>query len=246
MKRENGLTLMQIEKWQDNWNELGKEDPLWVVLTDPSRKGGKWTPAEFFATGQQEISEVMARAADVHPTLQKGKALDFGCGVGRLSQALATHFDEVHGVDISPSMVGHAVRFNQFPDRCFFHVNGSERLELFPDASFDFIYSNIVLQHIEPQYSKQYIAEFVRLLKPGGLLVFQILSATLLRRLVPDALVERYRAAKNRGGAFIGMFGVPEAEVLSILDLAGGQILGSETRPNGRRWISHRHFVTKR
>jgi|LauGreDrversion2_6_1035139.scaffolds.fasta_scaffold28841_2 ubiquinone/menaquinone biosynthesis C-methylase UbiE len=236
---------MLINKWQDNWNELGKEDPLWVVLTDPSRKDGKWKPAEFFATGQLEVSEVMARAAEVHPTLQKGKALDFGCGVGRLSQALAAHFDEVYGVDISPSMIGHAVRFNQFPDRCRFHVNGSERLELFPDASFDLIYSNIVLQHIEPQYSKQYIAEFVRLLKPGGLLVFQILSATLLRRLVPDALVEWYRAAKNHGGAFIGMFGVPQSEVLSILDQAGGRILASEAWPNGRRWISHRHFVTK-
>jgi len=236
---------MDIKKWQNNWNELGKADPLWVVLTDPSRKGGKWTPGEFFATGQLEVSEVMARAAEVHPTLQKGKALDFGCGVGRLSQALAAHFDEVHGVDISPSMIEHAVRFNQFPDRCRFHVNGSERLELFSDASFDFIYSNIVLQHIEPQYSKQYIAEFVRLLKPGGFLVFQILSATLLRSLVPDALVERYRAAKNHGGAFIGMFGVPQSEVLSILDQAGGRILASEAWPNGRRWISHRHFVTK-
>ena len=32
-------------------------------------------------------------------------ALDFGCGIGRLSQALAEHFDQVYGVDISPKMI---------------------------------------------------------------------------------------------------------------------------------------------
>ena len=236
---------MQIKEWQDNWNELGKDDPLWVVLTDPSKKGGKWTPEEFFATGEQEIAEVMSHAQSLMPDLAKRKALDFGCGVGRLSQALAGRFQTVDGVDISPSMIGHAGRFNRFPDRCFYHVNGSERLERFPDATFDFIYSNIALQHIEPRYSKQYVAEFMRVLKPGGLLVFQILSATLLRKLFPQSFVDRYRAIKNQRGAFIGMYGVPPEEIAAILTGNGGKILKSESHREGWRWISHRHFVTR-
>jgi hypothetical protein len=43
-----------------------------------------------------------------------------------------------------------------------------------PAASFDFIYSDIALQHIPPDQSRAYIAEFLRVLRPGGLAVFQL------------------------------------------------------------------------
>lgn len=45
-------------------------------------------------------------------------ALDFGCGVGRLTQALAAHFDEVTGVDISPSMIKLAKKYSRHGDGC--------------------------------------------------------------------------------------------------------------------------------
>ena len=44
----------------------------------------------------------------------------------------------------------------------------------FPNDSFDFIYSNITLQHINPLYSKRYISEFIRILRPRGILIFQL------------------------------------------------------------------------
>ncbi len=42
-------------------------------------------------------------------------------------------------------------------------------LRSFQDNSFDFIYSNIVLQHIEPDVSERYVREFVRLLADGAI-----------------------------------------------------------------------------
>src|SRR5262249_5547329 len=49
------------------------------------------------------------------------------------------------------------------------------------DAAFDLVYSNVVLQHMEPEYSARYIHEFTRILAPGGVAVFQLPS-----HLLPD------------------------------------------------------------
>jgi ubiquinone/menaquinone biosynthesis C-methylase UbiE len=48
-------------------------------------------------------------------------------------------------------------------------VNDQDDLRIFPDNTFDFIYSNFVLQHIKPDYTKAYIREFLRVLAPGGI-----------------------------------------------------------------------------
>lgn len=48
---------------------------------------------------------------------RRGLALDFGCSVGPLTQALARHFDRVAGADISDTVLGHARRLNALPDR---------------------------------------------------------------------------------------------------------------------------------
>jgi SAM-dependent methyltransferase len=104
----------------------------------------------------------------------QGVALDFGCGVGRLTQALAPHFVRVYGVDIAPSMIEQAEILNRHGENCRYLLNQSSDLSLFPDAMFDFIYSQIVLQHMAPRYALKYVAEFLRVLRPGGVAVFQL------------------------------------------------------------------------
>jgi len=79
---------------------------------------------------------------------QKSPALDFGCGVGRLTRAMAAYFPECCGVDISPTMVRLAQEFNQDVPQCRFMVNEKDQLEEFRDGYFGFIYTSIVLQHI--------------------------------------------------------------------------------------------------
>jgi SAM-dependent methyltransferase len=165
---------MDLEELQQNWNEFGKRDPLWAILTDPGRRGGKWGVEEFLASGRAEISAVMRRAREFGFPAHHEAALDFGCGVGRLSQARCSWFERCRGVDIAPSMIELARQHNRHGEKCEYFLNLRGDLEIFPDDSFDLVYSNIVLQHMQPRYSTAYIREFVRVVRPGGLVVFQI------------------------------------------------------------------------
>jgi SAM-dependent methyltransferase len=167
---------VQFPALRRHWERLGRRDPYWAVLTDPRKQGGRWDIDEFFGSGVVEIDDVLQRAARLGFADLRRRALDFGCGVGRLTQAMARHFERCDGVDISESMLRAARQHNRWPNRCHYHLNPSSDLGLFADESFDFVYSTLVLQHMEPQYSTGYMREFLRVLAPDGLLVFQIPS----------------------------------------------------------------------
>ena len=102
----------------------------------------------------------------------KGRVLDFGWGIGRLSRVLGSYFEEVYGVDISEEMIRLA---NKHTPSCKFFVNQTDDLRLFKDDFFEFVYSNIVLQHQRSKdLAKAYFKEFIRVTRPKGMIVFQI------------------------------------------------------------------------
>jgi SAM-dependent methyltransferase len=70
-------------------------------------------------------------------------------------------------------MIAKANDLNKNPAKVSFKVN-ENTVTAFKKGSFSFIYTTIVLQHIPYPQQVEYIAEFCRLLKPGGVLVFQI------------------------------------------------------------------------
>ena len=92
---------------------LRADGPPRAILTEPDKRHGGWDVEEFFASGRAEVDEAIGRLGALGLRPRRGRALDFGCGVGRLTQALAWHFDECVGVDIAPSMVEHARRYNR-------------------------------------------------------------------------------------------------------------------------------------
>ena len=104
----------------------------------------------------------VTQLADRGISLEHGRALDFGCGVGRLTRALAAHFDSCDGVDVAASMIDRARELNDNGERVRFHHNDTPDLRLFGDESFDFILALIVLQHMEPELMRGYMREFVR------------------------------------------------------------------------------------
>ena len=49
---------------------------------------------------------------DLGVTVSRGRALDFGCGAGRLTRALAARFESVVGVDVADAMLDKARALN--------------------------------------------------------------------------------------------------------------------------------------
>ncbi len=170
---------MDLDELQRHWNEWGRRDPYFAIISRPDRRSNNWDIDEFLATGVDEIDALLAWLRELGVAYAHGRALDFGCGVGRLTQALARTFGECDGVDIAPSMVQRANELNRFGEHCRYHVNDRDDLALFADGTFDLVYSDIVLQHIAPEFSARYVREFTRVLAPGGVVVFQLPSHPL-------------------------------------------------------------------
>jgi ubiquinone/menaquinone biosynthesis C-methylase UbiE len=178
--------MNSLKELQRNWEGLAQGDPLWAICTDPTKRNRQWTQEEFFATGRKEIETVFGYADRIGLNIDKtSPALDFGCGVGRLTRALAEYFPECCGVDISPTMISMAQKLNRDCPHCYFQLNEGTQLQRLQDNYFGFIYSSLVLQHIAEPFTHQYIGELVRVLKPDGVLVFQVpetLRANSLRK----------------------------------------------------------------
>jgi len=168
---------------QRDWDELAAVDPLWAILSDPDRRGGGWRVDEFLRTGEADAARALAVAAELGRPARHERAVDFGCGVGRVTRALASRFAEAVGVDVSPRMVEQAGRLNDDVENVRFLVNSGPDLGQLADASADLVYSRIVLQHLRRRRDAlRYVEEFLRVVRSDGLVVFQLPGAIPLRR----------------------------------------------------------------
>jgi SAM-dependent methyltransferase len=163
-----------LDRHAQDWEDLAIVDPYWSILSDEHKRFGRWDHDEFFRSGAVEIDAMMGRAERLgHPT-GRHAALDFGCGIGRLTRALASHFDQSVGVDISETMIEVARQANADVANCSFVLNRLGDLRLFQDGQFDFVYTRNVLHHLVSSDLILFtISELVRTLAPGGLLAFQ-------------------------------------------------------------------------
>jgi SAM-dependent methyltransferase len=157
-----------------DWEYLAKKDALWAILSEPSKRKGRWEPDEFFARGEAEIARTfrfLEREKIVPVDFES--AVDFGCGVGRLARALASRFAKVYGIDAAPTMIERGRELNAALPNLELVLNQEPRLGRFADGSISFVYTTLVLQHITYPESLAYVRELLRILKPGGVAVIQ-------------------------------------------------------------------------
>jgi SAM-dependent methyltransferase len=156
-------------------------------------------------------------------------------------------------------MIEQAKHFDRHPGTCHYILNDRADLQMFESASFGFIYSNIVLQHIEPRYQRGYIREFVRVLAPGGVLVFQLPGAGIRRQpalwgrlkpiiksITPGPLLSAYRRVRWNRGSDWEMWGMPKEDVITLLEEEGARML--DVRDDafaGENWAGFRYAVTR-
>lgn len=245
---------MKLDDLRRNWDGLGRTDPLWAILAYPERHRGGWDGHEddFFATGRQAVDEVMAMLGRVGATpAAMHRAMDFGCGAGRLTQGLAGHFERADGVDIAASMVELARRHNRAGDRVEYHLNEAPDLALFEDDTFDFLLSIIVLQHIPNELKTGYLAEFVRVLRPGGIAAFTVPShgdwsiEGIVRRL-PNSWQNVYRRRRYGYDDVMEFHPLKRSRVEAALRAAGAEVVHVEREHMaGPRYTSFMFVVRK-
>ncbi len=245
---------MNLSDIQKNWDQFGKDDPYWAILTDPNKKGNKWEEEDFFKTGRNRIAQVVKKLKKLNPEFIFQSALDFGCGVGRLTLGLANHFDKVVGIDIAPSMIKIANEKNN-KENCTYFLNEKNDLSIFKSKSFDLVYSEITLQHMQPQFAKNYIAEFFRILKPNGLAIFQIPSKLDLGTLLYHTeLMKLYRKVRrifistsDKNTPIMEMYCIAYADMVPFLVKNGGKILQANKINNtGDKIESYLYIVSKK
>lgn len=232
---------------------LGKDDPLWAVLSSPAKRGGRWRVEEFLATGQLEIDSQLAWLATHELPKQKRCALDFGCGAGRLTRALAGQFELAIGIDVSDSMIDKARSLNADLRNLEFRENTSERIESMGDASADFVYSCITLQHIPASLALGYVEEFLRIVRPGGVAAFQFVASTdrswrgRLYALLPNHWLNPLRRILWRRHAVFEMHVLEEQVLHAALGRFPGCRLLAAVDDNaaGAGWVSRRWYVVR-
>lgn len=148
-----------------------------------SGRSREWLADDYFEAGAREAAGFMRRAAVLGYPRQRREALDFGCGLGRVTRALADHFAEVVGVDISAETVARARALNADYPNCRFLLFDQPGLEPFEDDRFDLIHTVIELsRESDPALLLELAREFLRVLRPAGLLMLGVTNRLPLRR----------------------------------------------------------------
>lgn len=258
MQAEETSTVRHWDVSCDDWERLAREDPLWAILTDPSKRKQQWDQDAFFATGLQELEafwpEVERRVASWSLAVPQ-QVLDYGCGVGRVSQAFAAQGLQVLGLDIAPTMIDRAQSWNQYPERCTYAVATSPSLSEVPSASYDLVYCALVLQHVPRPVALALLQAFVRVLRPQGLAAVQVVitgnAQRRWRRWLWQRLPRRvwrwfYQWRGEGQLARIPMYPLPVGVARRAITRAGGVL--REAQPNamaGPEWRSVWLWITR-
>lgn len=150
------------------WNNRAREDAHFYVAFGQKQQSG-----DDFLSSANEILPALEYGFQwlVKPSARPTRALEIGCGPGRLMCAMLPYFDELYGVDISDEMVKLATDNLREYSNATVALTETSDLVMFNNSFFDFVYSYVVFQHIpQKEIVIGYVQESYRSLKPGGVL----------------------------------------------------------------------------
>lgn len=164
MKRteRQGINYQGPKKsYRDVWNEAAKSDAVDAICD-------KHTFEQFEETGKNTVKKIILPVMPKNPI-----ALDLGCGMGRIEKYLAQYCNELYAVDVSDEMLKRAKKRLDGIDNVYLSRVDGTSLKEFPDKKFDFIFSLLVLQHMEKEDAYLYLEEIYRVLKKRGTALIQ-------------------------------------------------------------------------
>jgi SAM-dependent methyltransferase len=135
--------------------------------------------AEFLAAATGVVNQLEAELSRLKAE-ERGnwRALEIGCGSGRLMRPMSRHFLEIHGVDVAPDAIRQArENLQDLPHARPREIHGTS-LEDFAAQSFDFVYSFELFPYIpSSELVLAFLREIHRVLRPGGLARLQFNGA---------------------------------------------------------------------
>ena len=98
-----------MNRERQRWTNLASRNPYWAVVSWPEFHENDLDEdaiRRFFESGERHVASVLATVrAHVDPDFEPGRALEYGCGVGRIAIPLARVCEHVVAVDISEAML---------------------------------------------------------------------------------------------------------------------------------------------
>lgn len=181
---------MPSEGMGDFWDRRAREDAFYFV---DSRSRYRATDRDRFWEGGRHDLDLLLETLQIAIAPHEA-VLEIGCGVGRLTRAIAERAGAVMALDVSPEMVALARRENPDLDNVEWLVGDGTTLSGAADGSIDACLSHVVFQHVpDPSITLGYVAEMGRVLRPGGWAGFQVSDDPSVH--LPRSLGERVRDA---------------------------------------------------
>jgi SAM-dependent methyltransferase len=159
------------------WTALGEEEPHWSVLSidefkSPNIDGNR---KQFYASGINDANKIQAIIARHGFTLKDfPRAVEYGCGVGRVTPYLASMFEEVLALDISQSHLALATTEAQNAGAENIQFSIVEAPHFGMESGFNLWFSRIVLQHNPPPVIADILRRMFASLTVGGIAIFQV------------------------------------------------------------------------
>jgi SAM-dependent methyltransferase len=222
------------------WDDRAQRNAAWYVDTTLDYDA---PDMDQFLRGGEEIVAYALDGAP-HKPHRNGAALEIGAGLGRVCRALADRFGHVVGIDVSEQMLKQAQDLIAH-DHIVFVVGDGTNLAMIKDASIDFVLTFTVFQHIpNAAVVERYIQETARILRPGGMSVFQWNNSPgrtlwVLRRKTLSVLKALRLRTDRRGTEAPQFLGAPIAmdRMTRMVEQAGLRILKTDGLDTLFAWV---------
>lgn len=170
------------------WNEAAEDNPYWYVSSYGPYNSER-NLDEFWASGKtiwRDIKGLIGFTPQPNHVV-----VEIGCGVGRLTRAIAPEVGRVIALDISERMLEIA-RHSSIPN-AEFHVAEGFSLRDIPSGSADLALAYCVFQHLPSHAAlKSYLNEMCRVTKSGGLIAFTLTPRNWMWWLLPALRARAY------------------------------------------------------
>jgi len=163
-----------LEDSRKFWDEKARENPYWYVSSAGPYEGRNL--AEFWASGPKIWNDL--KSASGYAPTRNDIVVEIGCGVGRLTRAIASEVAKVFAFDLSAEMLAIA-RTSVEASNAAFNRAETPALAIIGDASADAFVAYCVFQHLpDLDVLRAYLNTAARVLKPGGALIFTMTPRT--------------------------------------------------------------------